>query len=240
VVIVNESAAKRFWPGESALGKAFRLGTEPVTIVGIARDSKYDSLSDEGQPFVYKPFAQAATPLFEGTLFIKSSDPSAAVSLVRSLVATLDPSLAVSNLNAFEQRLGLTLLPNRAVAVTSGFLGLIALGLGTIGTYSVMAFLVLQRRREIGIRIALGAMPRGVVAMITGQGIRWTVIGLAIGVAAAIGAMQLIEGLIVGVSGSDPVPVLLVVLLLGSVGALACFLPARQAGSADPIAVLRE
>jgi len=103
-----------------------------------------------------------------------------------------------------------------------------------------MAFLVLQRRREVGIRIALGAMPQSVVGMMTRQGGRWVAIGLAIGIVTATGVVRVIAGLVLGVSASDPLPAFVVVLLLGSAGYLACFVPARRAGKADPVAILRE
>jgi predicted permease len=241
VVIVNETASRRFWPGESPLGKTLRLGSASATVVGVAADSKYESISEEAKGFVYRPWAQAPTAPFEGTLLVKTSgDPRRAIPLMRDIVADLDPNLVLSNLNTLEDRLALAFLPNRAAAITSGLLGVIALGLGTIGTYSVMAFLVLQRRREIGIRIALGAMPQSVVAMMTRQGTRWIGIGLGIGLVAAMGAVRLIGGLVLGVSARDPVPAVVVLLLLGLAGYLACVVPARRAGNADPVAVLRE
>ncbi len=213
----------------------------PATVVGIAADSKYESISEEAKAFVYRPLAQRASPVFDATLFVKTSgDPRRAIPLVRGIVADLDPTLVLSNLNTLDDRLALAFLPNRAAAITSGLLGVIALGLGTIGTYSVMAFLVLQRRREIGIRIALGASPRSVVGMMTHQGARWIALGLGIGTVAAIGAVRVIAGLVLGVSAGDPVPAVVVLLLLGSAGYLACFVPAWRAGKADPVEVLRE
>jgi ABC-type antimicrobial peptide transport system permease subunit len=103
-----------------------------------------------------------------------------------------------------------------------------------------MAFLVLQRRREIGVRLALGATPQSVVGTMTRQGLRWIAIGLVIGLVVAMGAVRVIGGLVLGVSASDPIPALVVLLLLGSAGYLACFVPARRAGTADPVAILRE
>lgn len=241
VVIVNETASRRLWPGESPLGKTLRLGSEQVTVVGVAKDSKYESIDEPAKAFMYRPWAQRPAALFETTLLVKTSgDPRRAIPLVRAIVADLDPDVVLSNLNTLEDRLALAFLPNRAAAITSGLLGVIALGLGAIGTYSVMAFLVLQRRREIGIRIALGAMPRSVVGMMTRQGVRWIAIGLAIGIVAAGAAVRVIGGLVLGVSATDPVPAAVVLLLLGTAGYLACFVPARRAGNADPIAVLRE
>jgi predicted permease len=241
VAIVNETGSRRFWPGESPLGKTLRLGAEFVTVIGVARDSKYESISEEPKAFVYLPLAQRSTALLEATLLLKTSgDPRRAIPRVRTIVADLDPGLVLSNLNTLDDRLALAFLPNRAAAITSGLLGLIALALGTIGTYSVMAFLVLQRRREVGIRIALGARPQSVVGMMTRQGVRWIAMGLGIGIVMAMGAVRVIAGLVLGVSANDPVPAVVVLLLLGSAGYLACFVPARRAGKADPLAVLRE
>jgi predicted permease len=241
VVIVNETASRRFWPGESPLGKTLRLGSESATVIGVAGDSKYESIGEPAKAFLYRPVAHSPTALFEATLLIKTSgDPRRAIPLVRGIVAELDPTLALSNLNTLDDRLALAFLPNRAAAITAGLMGVIALGLGTLGTYSVMAFLVLQRRREVGIRIALGALPQSVVGTITRQGGRWIAIGLGLGLVVAMGAVRAIAGLVLGVSVSDPVPAGVVVLLLGSAGYLACYVPARRAGKADPVAVLRE
>lgn len=240
VVIINETTARRFWPGERAVGKRFRLGGESATIVGVARDSKYESITEEPKAMVYVPIAQARG-LFEATLLVKASgDSRTAAGLARSLIADLDPNLVVTNLNTLDDRLGLALLPNRAAAATSGILGLIALGLGAIGTYSVMAFLVAQRRREIGIRLALGALPRAVVGMITGQGLRSAAAGLAVGMGAGVGALRLLQGLVVGVSANDPVPLLIVPSLLAVISYLACVIPAGHAGKENILAVLRE
>jgi predicted permease len=241
VAIVNETAARRFWAGASVVGQVVRLGSESATIIAVANDSKYESLTEAPKAMVYRPLAQAAQPVFEAAILMKSSgDPRVAFSLARSLVASLDPNLVVTNLNTLDDRLGLTLLANRAAAITSGLLGIVALGLGAIGTYSVIAFLVLQRRREMGIRIALGASPGALVDMMTRQGLRSAAVGLAIGIAAGAGALRLVQGLIVGVRAADPVSFALVSLLLGTVAYLACVIPARQIGRGDPLAALRE
>jgi len=240
VVIVNETTARRFWSGGWSVGKRLRLGGESVAVIGVARDSKYESVTEEPKAMVYAPMAQARG-LFDATLLLKASgDPRTAFPLVRTLVADLDPNLVVTNVNTFDDRLGLALLPNRAAAATSGILGVIALGLGAIGTYSVMAFLVVQRRREIGIRLALGALPHAVVGMITRQGLRSTAVGLAVGTGAGFGALRLLQSVVVGVTANDPAPVLVVPSLLAVISYLACVVPARRAGRENTLAVLRE
>ena len=240
VVIVNQTAARRFWPGQVVVGKLIRLGEESATVIGLAKDSKYESLVEEAKPMVYRPIAQAQMPSFEATLLVKTVEPRKAFDLVRSLVSNLDPDLAVTNLNTLEDRLNLALLPNRAAAIAAGLLGVAALGLGAIGTYSVMAFLVLQRRREIGIRVALGAVPHAVVAMITRQGLRSAVIGVAVGTGAGLGILSLLRGVVVGVPGNDVATLFGVPVLLMLVSYFACSIPARYATRGNPLAVLRE
>ena len=242
VAIVNETLARRVWPGGSPVGKRFRMGsTAPLTIVGVAQDSKYESLSEGPKAHLYLPFEQSAAPRFDATLLLKTrDDPRQAVGPARALVADLDPTLVVSNLNTFEDRLGLSLLPNRVAAITSGVLGVLALLLGTIGTYSVMAFLAFQRRREIGIRIALGAVPSRVIGRFAGQGMRWISVGLGIGALVSVGALRILQGLVVGVSATDLVAVGTVLAVLAATGFAACYVPTSSACRRSPTEVLRE
>jgi hypothetical protein len=242
VVIVNQTFARRYWPNGSAIGRRVRFNADDwVTIVGVARDSKYQSFDEPPTPFIYRPFGQVTHARLQGTLLIKTAgDPIQRVATVKSIVAGLDPDLAVFNLNAFDSRLSMATLPNRTAASLSGLLGALALGLGTIGTYSIMAFLTLQRRREIGIRVALGAVPSAVVGLIARQGLRRVTAGLVIGAAVSVGALRLLQGRMYGVSAADPLPVLLVVALIGLSGYLACAIPTRRAVKSDPVAVLRE
>jgi hypothetical protein len=241
VAIVNQAFARRFWPSAQAMGRRVRLGADEwVTIVGVAGDSKYQSLDEAPTPFLYRPFGQSTRAQFEGTLLLKTrAEPMLSAPAIRSRVGDLDPDVVVSNLNAFESRLGLALLPNRTAASLSALLGAIALGLGTIGTYSIMAFLTLQRRREIGIRVALGGLPSAVVGMIARQGLTSVAIGLAIGAAGGIGALLFLQRTLYGVSAADPIAVVLVPALIGLSGYLACTVPTRRAAKGDPVAVLR-
>jgi len=242
VAIVNETLARRVWPGESPIAKLMRIGpTESVTIVGVAQDSKYESPSEGPKAHLYLPFGQSAAPPFDATLLLKTrGDPRQAVGPTRALVADLDPTLVVFNLNTFEDRLGLSLLPNRVAAITSGVLGLLALLLGTIGTYSVMAFLAFQRRREIGIRIALGALPARVIGRFAGQGMRWISVGLGIGAFASVGALRVLQSLVVGVSATDLVSVGTVLIVLAATGFAACYVPTSSVCRRSPTEVLRE
>jgi putative ABC transport system permease protein len=242
VAIVNQTFARRYWQDRAAVGRRVQLGSDEwVTIVGVARDSKYQALDEAPRPFLYRPFGQATRGRFQGTLLIKTrGEALLSAPVIRSRIADLDPDLAVFNLNALDSRLSLALLPNRTAASLSALLGAIALGLGTIGTYSIMAFLTLQRRREIGIRVALGALPSAVVGMIARQGLTSIGVGLAIGAAGGVGALRFLQRTMYGVSAGDPLPVLLVIALIGASGYLACAIPTRRAAKGDPLRVLRE
>lgn len=146
----------------------------------------------------------------------------------------------VYNLHALEERIGLGLLAHRALAWVSGVLGTLALLLGAIGTYGLVSFLVEERRREIGVRLALGATPSRVVSLSTRQGMRWTAAGVALGLPAAFALARLLQSLLRGVSAADPIPVAGAALLLFAVTYAACFVPARRASRGDVMATLRE
>ena len=240
VGIANQTLANRFWPGESAIGKRlFGADGAVVEIVGIAHDSKYEAVDEAPKALLYRPLAQALTPVV--TLLIRTrGNPAAAAPLVRQEVAEIDPNVVVYNLNTLEDRVGLNLLPNRAAAIVAGILGMLALALGTIGIYGTMAVLVQQRRREIAIRMAIGGARNNVVRLILGQGMRWAALGIAFGLIAAVFVTRLLHGILSGVSAADPVSFAAVALLLAGTACLACFVPARRASGIEPLIALRE
>jgi ABC-type antimicrobial peptide transport system permease subunit len=166
--------------------------------------------------------------------------PRATAALVRERVAAVEPNLVVYNLQPLEERFGLALLANRAQAWVSGVLGLLGLTLGAIGTYGIVSFLMEQRRREIGIRIALGATPSGVVGMTTRRGMLWTGTGIVLGVAASLVVARLLQAYLNGIDGIDPIPLAAAAFLLAATGYAACLVPARRASRTDPMAALRE
>jgi predicted permease len=242
VGIVNETLARRFWPGQKAIGRQLQDGDGAlITVVGLARDTKSGSAQDEPRALLYRPIPQSASFPSNVTFLIKTAlAPPAVFSLVRTRVAALDPDLAPFNLMTLDDRLGLGRIVNRASAIVSGALGLLALVLGAIGIFGTMAFLVQQRRKEIGIRIALGAMPWTVTHLITSQGMRWTAAGLALGLVGGLGAALALRRFLYGVVAGDPVAFVLTPIVLGSVAYLACFIPARRASRLDPLVTLRE
>jgi len=240
VGIINQTLAHRFWPGESAIGKRLRSESGNwIEVIGLAQDSTYEARDEGPKAVLYRPAAQQYSPTM--TLFLKTTGaPGAAASLVRSRVADLDPNLLAYNIIPLSDRLDLGFLPNRAAAIVAGILGIGALLLGTIGTYGVICFVVQQRRREIGIRIALGAQSGQVAKLIAGQGFKWTAVGLACGLPAAIGVSVVLRRFLFGVAAADPEALLGVAALLALSAVIACYAPARRASRMDPMMALRE
>jgi len=245
VVIVNETLARRFWPGENPIGKRLREFTDRgaprpwFEVVGIARDSKYATVGEDPKPFMYRPMAQDYTPA--GTVMVKTRGNAAdALPLVRAAVADIDPNMALFSVMTLDSATSISLLPVKVAATVAGTLGVLALILGAIGLYGVMSYLVRQRTREIGIRMALGAERGTVVGLVTGHGMRWTGIGLVLGLAASFAVAKLIGGFLYGVGPADPTAFVGIALLLIGTAYVACYIPARRASRIDPLVALRE
>jgi predicted permease len=240
VVLVSESMAKRFWPGENALHK--RLSTSlypgPREVVGIVADVKLNGLElREPDSAMYLPESQF--PLRAIDLAIRTANPGSAAAAVVAVHA-LDPDLPVLRLGSLEairadsisrQRFGMVLL--------AGFAGL-ALVLAAVGISSVLAYSVRRRRREIGIRIALGARTSDVLRMVIVQGLRPAILGMVIGVAGALALARVLSSLIFGIRATDPATFAAVALLLGAVAVVACLVPARRAAAVSPTTALRD
>lgn len=251
VAIVNETLARRFWPGESPIGKRLHSWNgqqfDPwIEVVGLARESKYQTVGENPKSFLYRPIAQLHTPRqggfsSRGTILIKASgNPMAALPALQAEVEALDPNLPVFNVMTLEAATSVSLLPIQVAATLAGILGLVALALAAIGIYGAISYLVRQRTREIGIRMALGARPGAVVRLVTQQGMIWTISGMTLGLSAALAATQLLSGLLYGIAAADPLAFGGIPLLLGGTAFAACYVPARRASRIDPLAALRE
>lgn len=250
VAIVNETMARRLWPDLDPIGKrlesgSFRPGRERVdrtyTIVGVAKDAKYRWLGDAPRSFLYVPLAQQPwrTPQF----FIRRN-PRAAASAslsaaVRGVLKDVDPNLPLVRVSSLREFADFGLLPQRLAASVAGSLGSVALLLAAIGLYGVTAFTVARRTREIGLRVALGANPRRVKALVVGQALKLTAIGGAIGLLLAAGMARLISDLLFGVSPFDPIAFGGTALALVLVTLAASYLPARRAANLSPTIALR-
>jgi macrolide transport system ATP-binding/permease protein len=239
-VIINETMAEQFWPGEDALGTRFKFfgDSDFREVIGIAKDTKYNSLIEERQPFVYLPFAQQYGPA--GTIYIRTSgDAASMTAAVRGEIAAMDSSLPLLNVITMEEHINNSLGGQRSNATLLAIFGGLALLLAVIGLYGVMAYTVAQRTREIGIRMALGAQRGDVLRLVLKQGLLLVSVGIVLGLIAAFIASKFISGLLFGVTALDPAAFGLTSLLLAAVALIASYVPARKAMKVDPLIALR-
>jgi macrolide transport system ATP-binding/permease protein len=238
VVVINETMAQRFWPGESAVGKRLSAGGSPVEIVGVARNGIYQSYGETPKVTVVFPVSQNYSS--DVVLVVRTTaDPRSAIEAIRGEVRALDPTLPIFDVKTLEKHLDLPLFPLHAAAVAVGSFGVLALVLAAIGIYGVMAYTVSQNRQEIGIRMALGASPTDVWRMIVRRGIVMTVVGVGIGLLCAVGVSKVLANILFGVSATDTVTFVGISALLCVVALAACFVPARRATKVDPVIAIR-
>jgi predicted permease len=241
VAVINETFARRFWPGADAIGKRFSLPSRDHTliqVVGIVQDGKYRSLSEAPQPFVFtstKQFYAGLTTLVART----DGEPANALAAIRREVEQLDPHLPVFDAMTLTEHLRLPLFPARVAAAALGGFGALSLTLAAIGIFGVMSYAVSRRTREIGLRMALGAQTGGVMKLMLLQGMKLAALGAGIGLLISMALTRLMKNLLFGVSPTDPLTVGTIVLLLMSVALLACYFPARKAIRVDPMVALR-
>lgn len=242
VTIVSQRMADVFWPGQSPLGRVVRFGGadgDPITVIGVAADARYRNLTEAPQSHAYFPMS-SDVPRTVTFIFATGPDPLAIAPLVRSTVAAADPDLPVAAIRTYEELIaGRALLLNAVAARVTAFMGLLALALALIGLYGVVAYRVAQRRRELGIRIALGATNANVVRLMLSDGVRLAGWGIAVGIVAALFVTRLARALLFGVSPNDPLVLSAVIVLLAGVTILASWIPARRAGRVDPVGVMR-
>jgi putative ABC transport system permease protein len=240
VVIVNETMAVRFWPGEQALGKQFRYGDEGVLVevVGVAKDVRYRTLGEEATPHLYLPLLQNHSASM--TLIVSTTSvPEAMMASIQQAVQSHDRNVQGFFARTMEEHVGFSLLPARLAAALVGGFGLLALALALIGIYGVITYSVSQRTREIGIRVALGANRHDIFKLIIGEAVRLTLAGIATGLAAAYLLTRFLESLLFKVSATDTATFAAISLILAGVALGACFAPARRATKVDPMTALR-
>ncbi len=238
VLVVNEQFAKRFWPGQSALGRVVHTGGRDYTVAGVVATGKYKRLGEDPTAFMY--FSQLQQWTTGMTVVIRTvGDPSLFIPTLRREIAALDRDLPLSNVRTLDVQLGLSLLPARIAGIALGVFGALGLLLASVGMYGVMAYSVAQRTREIGIRMAIGASAQSVVQLIMRQGLSLVMVGSAIGLAGAIAASRLLRSVLYGTDAINPLTFLIVPIVLISVSALATFVPARRAALVDPTISMR-
>jgi predicted permease len=241
VGIINETLARQLWPGEFPLGRRVRLNDGSfVEVVGVAKNSKYRNESEQPQYALYLPITQAPSAR-ANTLLVKTGmQPLAASALVQSKIAEIDPTLLGYGTRTLDQQLEFRLLFYRIASYITGVPGALAFVLGIIGTYGTMSLLVAQRRREIGIRIAIGAKPSEAVSLMLKQGMKWTGVGIGLGVFGGFVSTFWLSRYIERVNWLDPIAFLATSLLVAAIAGTACYLPATRASHVDPMVVLRE
>jgi predicted permease len=243
VIIVNETMANRYWPGEDAVGKRISFRSRPqekdwMQIVGIVRDIKDKPDSTSARPAFWMPHTQQPDPNM--LVAIRSSmDPALLANQFRLAVRQLDPELAVADLRTMNQISSTALSAQRFSLFLVGLFALLALVLATFGMYGVISYSVNQRMHEFGLRMALGARPSDLLRLIVGQGLTLSILGAAAGLLCAAALTELLGNLLYGVSSTDPVTFAAVALLALATTTLACYLPARRAADADPMHSLR-
>src|SRR5687768_8868403 len=246
VAIINETMARQYWPGENALGRRFNIGDpndgEWMQIVGIVADVRQMGLDEPVKAEMYLPYQQVTDwPGFiPRELAIRTAgDPSSLVGSVRQIIREVDPDQPISNIATMSEVLGVEAEQRRmGMIMLVAFAGL-ALLLASLGIYGVLAYFVTQHTNEIGVRIALGANRRNILALVLKKGMGLTLLGVAIGLAASFALTRLMSSLLFGVKASDPLTFLVVPLLLATVALLACWIPARRATRVDPMVALR-
>ncbi|HEX7281383.1 MAG TPA: FtsX-like permease family protein, partial [Vicinamibacterales bacterium] len=242
VAVINATMARKFWPSESAIGHTFTVvqGTRSRTyrVVGVNRDHKRHGVLETASPYIY--YAEAQRPSRYNFIVARTSgDATALVQAMRRELLAMEPSLVFMSANTMEQNLGLSLMPARVGAMLAAGFGGLGTLLAAIGLYGVIAFSVARRTREIGVRMALGAQPGGVLTMVMRQGLLIVAIGLAAGALLAAGAATALQRVLYGISPFDPLAWGFGIAAMLLAATLANFVPARRAMRIDPMTALR-
>jgi putative ABC transport system permease protein len=240
-MIVSHSLATRFWPGKDPIGQHARRGstTGPeVTVIGVVDDATYSILGDVSEQRIYLPLRQRHRG-WETLIVHTRGEPTAALPAIRGVISSVDPTLPTFGVMTMEQGVASGMATSRTAALVSGLFGALALLIASVGLYAVVAHGVTERTREIGVRLALGSTPSGVLRFVMRGGARLGAWGLGIGLLASFGVARAMAGLLIGLSAGDPVTFALVPLILALVILIATWLPARRAVKLDPVAALR-
>jgi putative ABC transport system permease protein len=239
-IMVNQRFAKHYWPAGGAVGARIRIGDagDWNTIVGVVGDVQRPG--DLGAAAGFRIYAPFPATVSDAEILVRSSVASGAlVARLTTAITHADPFIRVHQAQTAESLIADAVAQPRFAMILVGAFALLAVILAVVGLYGVMTYSVSQRTREIGVRIALGAHPREVIALVLRQGFILAAIGIVIGVAAAAGAARVIRSLLFGVSSGDPLTFVAASVLIASIAAVACYIPARRAALIDPVIALR-
>jgi putative ABC transport system permease protein len=242
VAIVNQALARKYWPNENAVGKRITFGDptkDPkwITIVGIVGNIHHRGLDVDSQPEYYTPHTQF--PVRAMILAVRSTqEPSSLTSAIRREILSLDPDQPIANVRTLEAVVADSVAPRRLSVVLLGVFAGIALLLAAVGTYGVISYLVVQRTHEIGVRMALGAQRRDVLALVVGHALKLVGIGTLLGLILALFSTRTLSTLLYSVGAFDVATFVLVTLVLAAIALLASYIPALRATRADPMIAL--
>jgi predicted permease len=245
VIVINETLARTFWPHESATGHRMQISSSQSpwrTIVGVVRDVRERGYEPALKPGVYLPYAQVPdTWAMPEYLVIRTeTEPLAMTAIARAAVKAVDPDQPISTVRTMDDIIDRDVADRTQQATLLGAFSTLALLLATVGLYGVLSYTVTQRRREIGVRLALGAAGSDIVRTVLARGLALTLTGIAAGTAGAWAATRLLQAVLYGVTPADPATFGSVIMLLSGVGTVACAAPAWRAMRVDPIEVLRD
>ena len=247
VVIVSEGLARRLWPGQNALGKRLHRPGAPrdatgqplwSTVVGVVENARYRGLTDVRFD-LYVPYLQRPEDPVKHLMVRTSTDPLSLAPAIRAEALRLEPTALVEGVRTVDEMVGRAIAPWRFSASTLAILSALALILAIVGVYGIVSQAVVERMREIAVRIALGALPRDIVGLVLREGLLMTAAGIALGLAVAVTTGSVLSSLLFGVRPVDAVTLIAITALFSVVAALAMLLPVRRALRVDPLVALR-
>jgi predicted permease len=241
VAVVNETMARRYYPGRNPVGLTYDLGSNPATrleIVGVVADARYNDLRNETVPMAYYPWRQVGTPRMSSIMVRTRGDAAAIAPALRQAIASIHPDLFFQSRTLADQ-IDESLVRERMLARLSGFLGLLALVVACVGLYGVLSYGVTRRASEIGVRVALGASPSSVAGMVLRQTAGLIAMGVGAGIGLSLALTRLTATFLYGVKPNEPAVLAAAAFAMATVGLLAAYLPARRASRVDPLVALR-
>ncbi len=245
VAVINETFAKKAWTNEDPVGKRFRIGDypksagEPIAVIGVVADAKYLGLAEEAFPEMFFFMDQDGATNGMTFVFRTAGDPHALIGTVRGIIRGIDADQPITKVSELETLVAESAAPQHLTMILGGIFGVLALVLAGTGLYGVVSYSVAQRRHEIGVRMALGAPHAQVVRLVVMQGMKLTLSGLALGLAAALGIGRLLSNLLFQVSPQDPAILVGVCVVFVAIALAASYAPARRAAATDPLEALR-
>ena len=239
VAIVDQTLANRYWPGENPIGRRMNIFGRLFTVVGVVKNSKHATMNEELEPMVYLSYFQE--PDSEAIVQIRTKgDPTALAPALVDAIQQIDHSLPVYDVRSMRETTQMSSIFAVMASTFAGMFAVIALVLAATGIYGVVAYRTQLRTHEIGLRVALGASRADVLRLVLMQGARLTIVGLTLGLLLAFALTRFIAGMLYGVSATDPMTVVSVVVMLGLIAVLACYFPARRAMRVDPVSAIRQ